>query len=295
VSAANLLRLLLLAAIWGGSYPLLRIVAPSFGGIGTMWLRVCLAGLALLVFAKAIGEDLQLSKWWKQYAFIGLLNSALPFALIAFAMKTLPAGYGAILNAMSPFFAALFAAFMLAERLTMTRIVGMALGVTGIGIIMNLGPIPLDGPILTAAAASIAATVSYGYISVYAKKYTKGAPSVGLATGAMIFPAVLVAPLGLTMVPPIAPPIHVIFALLTLALVCTSFGNLLYFRLIRDAGPTQAISVTFLIPVFGVAWGATFFGETLNSGAIAGGIIVMIGVALVLGVIPRTRKPDVTA
>jgi drug/metabolite transporter (DMT)-like permease len=295
MSAANLLRLILLAAIWGGSYAFMRVVAPVLGGIGTMWLRVSLAGLALLVYATVMREDLQMRKWWKHYAFIGVMNSALPFALIAFAMKTLPAGYGAILNALSPFFGALFAAIMLSERLTVLRMAGMVLGITGVGIIMNLGPIPLNGATLTAAAASIAATVLYGFISVFTKKYTKGVPNIGIATGALIFPALLATPFGLALVPPVMPPTNVVLALICLALLCTSFANLLYFRLIRDAGPTRAISVTFLIPVFGVAWGVIFFGETLNSGAIVGGIIVMIGVALVLGVIPRTRKPDVAA
>ncbi|MBL8524880.1 MAG: DMT family transporter [Betaproteobacteria bacterium] len=290
MSAANLARLLLLAAIWGGSYAFLRVVAPVFGGIGTMWLRVCIAGLGLVTYAVVMREDLQLRQWWKQYAFIGLMNSALPFALIAFAMKTLPAGYGAILNALSPFFGALFAALMLAERLTAIRLFGMLLGMFGVGVIMNLGPIPLNGATLIAAAASITATVCYGFISVYTKKYTKGAPNIGIAAGALIFPSLLVAPFGVTAMPSTMPATPVIVALVLLALLCTSFANLLYFRLIRDAGPTKAISVTFLIPIFGVAWGAIFFGEKLNTGALVGGVIVMIGVALVLGLIAPAQK-----
>ena len=287
MSTANVFRLLLLAALWGGSYSLLRVVAPVFGGIGTMWLRISLAGVALLAFATVTRENLQMRKWWKQYAFIGVMNAALPFALISYAMKTLPAGYGAILNAASPFFAALFAALMLGERLTASRIVGMLLGVFGIAMMMNLGPIPLDGTTASAAAAIIGATVLYGFISVYIKKYTAGAPNVGIATGALIFPALLAMPLGLAVLPPVMPAATVVIALLVLALVCTSFANLLFFRLISDAGPTKAISVTFLIPVFGVTWGALLFGETLNPGAIAGGMIVLAGVALVLGVFPR--------
>jgi len=293
MSAANVLRLLLLAAIWGGSYSMLRVVAPVFGGIGTMWLRVSLAGLALLAFATVTRENLQMGKWWTQYAFIGVMNAALPFALISYAMKTLPAGYGAILNAASPFFAALFAALMLGERLTATRIAGMLLGFSGVAIMMNLGPIPMDSTMLAAAAATIGATVLYGFISVYIKKYTKGAPNLGIATGALIFPALLAAPFGIAVVPPVMPSATVLIALVVLALVCTSFANLLFFRLITDAGPTRAISVTFLIPVFGVTWGALLFGETLNTGAFIGGMIVLAGVALVLGVFPRigSKRP----
>ncbi len=290
MSAADLARLFSLAAIWGGSYSFMRAVAPFFGGIGTMWLRITIAGLVLLAFALIRQENLQWAKWWKQYLFIGLLNSAVPFALIAFAMKTLPAGYGAILNALAPFFAALFAVWMLGERLTAFRLLGMALGLVGVGIIVNLGPIPLTTQTLMAAAACVAATCLYGFIIVYTKKYTKGVPNMGIAVGTLALPALLLAPIGLLSVPPVMPPVTVLFSLLGLAVLCSSIAYLLYYRLIRDVGPTRAISVTFLVPVFGVIWGAIFHGETLNSGAIVGGVTVLVGVALVLEVLPSKRQ-----
>ncbi len=294
MTAADLVRLFSLAAIWGGSYAFMRVVAPVFGGIGTMWLRISIAGVVLLAYALATREDLQFSRWWKHYLFIGVMNSAFPFALIAFAMKTLPTGYGAILNALSPFFAALFAAIMLGERLTALRLFGMALGLLGVGLIINLGPIPLNAETLTAAAASITATCLYGFIIVFTKKYTKGAPNMGIAVGTLILPAMLVSPIGLMSVPPIMPAINVALSLLGLAVLCSAVAYLLYYRLIRDVGPTRAISVTFLIPLFGVAWGAIFFGETLNGGALIGGIVVLIGVALVLGVLPLQRQENKT-
>ena len=268
----------------------MRAVAPVFGGIGTMWLRISIAGLVLLAYALATREDLQLAKWWKQYLFIGLLNSALPFALIAFAMKTLPVSYGAILNTMSPFFAALFAARMLGERLTALRVLGMTLGLVGVAVVINLGSIALNAETLTAAVACAAATCSYGFIIVYTEKYTKAAPSLGIAVGTLLLPALLVAPAGLMSLPPVMPNGNVVLSLLGLAILCSSIAYLLYYRLIRDVGPTRAISVTFLIPVFGTIWGAVFFGETPNAGAVVGGIIVLSGVALVLGVVPYGRQ-----
>ncbi|MEQ1516307.1 MAG: EamA family transporter [Usitatibacteraceae bacterium] len=289
MTAADVSRLLCLGAIWGASYSFMRVVAPVFGGFGTMWLRVSIAGLVLLVYALVTREDLHLAKWWKQYVFIGLMNSALPFALIAFAMKTLPAGYGAILNAMAPLFAALFAALMLAEKLTVWRMAGMVLGVAGVAIVIKLGPIPLNLDTLTAAAACLSAACSYGFIIVYTKKYTKGAPNMGMAVGTLCLPALLVTPFGLLAVPLVIPPTNVLLSLLGLAVLCSSIAYLLYYRLIRDIGPTKAISATFLIPVFGATWGALFFGETLNSGALIGGAVVLIGVALVLGALPIRR------
>ena len=292
MNAADLVRLFSLAAIWGVSYSFMRVVAPVFGGIGTMWLRISIAGVVLLMYALATRADLQFARWWKQYLFIGVMNSALPFALIAFAMKSLPAGYGAILNALSPFFAALFAALMLNERLTALRLLGMTLGLIGVGFIINLGPIPLNTETLTAAAASIAATCLFGFGIIYTKKYTLGAPTMGIAVGTLILPAILVAPVGLMSVPPAMPSGNVLLSLSGLAILCSAVAYLLYYRLIRDVGPTRAISATFLIPMFGVTWGAIFFGETLNGGAVIGGIIVLIGVALVLGALPfRGKSP----
>lgn len=290
MTTADLFRLFSLAAIWGGSYSFMRAVAPAFGGIGTMWLRISIAGLVLFAYALATHEDLQWAKWWKQYLFIGVMNSAVPFSLIAFAMTTLPAGYGAILNALSPFFAALFAVWMLGERLTMPRVFGMVLGLAGVAIIIKLGPIPLNTQTLTSAMACVTATCLYGFIIVYTKKYTRGVPNMGIAVGTLLLPAMLVAPLGAMSIPHTVPATGVLLSLLGLAILCSSVAYLLYYRLIRDVGPTRAISVTFLVPVFGVLWGAIFHGEALNGGAMTGGVIVLIGVALVLGALPFKRS-----
>ena len=283
---ADIARLLCLAALWGGSFSFMRVVAPVFGGIGTMWLRIGIAGLVLLAYARITHVDLGFGKWWKQYLFIGLMNSALPFALFAFAMKTLPAGYGAILNGAAPFFAAIFAALMLKEKLSMARMAGLLLGFTGVGVVMNLGTLTLDHETLVAAAACIAATCSYGFIIVYTKKYTQGAPNMGIAVGTLLLPAIVVTPLGAASVPAAWPTAIVLFSLLGLAIFCSAIAYLFYFRLIRDVGPTKAITVTFLVPVFGVIWGALFFGESLNGGALLGSVLVLLGVALVLEVVP---------
>ena len=283
---ADIARLLCLAALWGGSFSFMRIVAPVFGGIGTMWLRIGIAGLVLLAYARITHVDLGFGKWWKQYLFIGLMNSALPFALFAFAMKTLPAGYGAILNGAAPFFAAMFAALMLKEKLSTARMAGLFLGFTGVGVVMNLGTLTLDHETLVAAAACIAATCSYGFIIVYTKKYTQGAPNMGIAVGTLLLPAIVVTPLGVASVPAAWPTAIVLFSLLGLAIFCSAIAYLFYFRLIRDVGPTKAITVTFLVPVFGVIWGALFFGESLNGGALLGGVLVLLGVALVLEAVP---------
>jgi drug/metabolite transporter (DMT)-like permease len=285
LSPTSLVRLVLLAAIWGGSYGLMRVVAPVFGGVGTAWSRIAIAGAALWLFVLALNAPLAMRRWWKQYLFIGFMNSALPFSLIAWGMKTLPAGYGAILNAAAPFFGALFASRMLGESMTPMRLIGMLLGVIGIALIVNLGPLPVNADVLLAVFACLAATVSYGFVIVYTKKYVHEAPNLGMATGSMLLPAVVLSPIGIAHLPTGVPSATVLVALVALALVCSGVAYILYFRLIRDIGPTRTIAVTFLVPVFGLIWGAVFFGERLTLGAALGSALVLSGLALVLGLV----------
>lgn len=287
MTPAQLAQLLLIAAIWGGSYVLMRVIAPVYGGFGTMWLRIALAGSALTLFASVRHEELQWRKYWKVYLFTGMLGSALPFGFIAFAMKTLPAGYGAILNATTPFFAALFSALMLHERLSRSRLLGLAIGFIGVALIVNLGPIALSAPTLLAIGSCLAATTCYGFVIVYLKKNVKDAPSMGIAAGGLLLPAIVLAPLGVAVVPATIPATEVIVSLIILALVCSALAHTLYYQLNRTIGPTKTASVTFLIPLFGITWGALLFGERMNTGAVIGGVIVLIGVSLVIGLFPK--------
>lgn len=287
----DIIRLLALAAIWGGSYALMRVVAPVFGGVGTMWLRIGIAGLALLAYARLMNIELGFAQYWKQYLFIGLMSSAIPFSLIAFAMQTLPAGYGAMLNATSPFFGALFAALLLREHLTTMRIIGMAIGFAGVGMIVNLGPIAMTREVVIAAGACVLSTASYGFISVYIKKHVKGAPNMGLAACTLALAAAVTTPIAVPLSRWVMPSLTVIICLLALALLCSGVAYILYYRLIIDVGPTKAISVTFLIPFFGVLWGALFLDERLTLGALAGGAMVLVGMTLVLGLWSRKKPP----
>lgn len=261
----------------------MRVVAPVYGGAGTSWIRVTIAGAALIAYAGVTREDLQWRKFWKQYLLVGLMNSAIPFALIGYAMKTLPAGYGAMMNATAPFFGTLFAAFMLGEALTMRRVIGLAIGFAGVATLVNLGPLEMNRTTMLAIGACLLATVSYGFISVHIKKHVKGAPNMGMAGGTLLLAAIAMTPIAAPTVSWVMPTLPVALCMLALALLCSGVAYLLYYRLIRDVGPTKAISVTFLVPFFGVLWGAMFFGERLTIGAIAGGAMILFGMGLVLG------------
>lgn len=285
----DIASLIILAAIWGGSYTLMRIVAPALSGMGTAWVRMILGGLLLCGYAWILASHLEMRKWWKQYLFIGALSSAIPFSLIGYGMKTLPASYGSVLNALSPLFGALFSAALLGEHLSGRKLAGIALGFIGVGILVRLGPVDVTADLLQAAAACVLATASYGYFAVHTKKHLSAAPSIGLAAGTLLLPALPLTVFAVPNLPSTWPSTTVLLATAVLAVVCSGVAYVIYFRLIRDVGPSRAISVTFLIPVFGTLWGVLFFEETVHLTSVLGTLTILAGMALVLGPAPGRK------
>lgn len=288
MSAADLRRLLLLAALWGGSFIFMRVAAPVFGPIVTAESRVLIAGLALLAYAALRRSPLDLRGRWRQYLIIGALNSAIPFALIAAAQLRLTASLAAILNATSPIFGALIAAAWLGDPLTGRKLLGMMIAFGGVVVLVGWSPLPLTITTILAISASLCAALFYGIASVYTRAKVRGAPPLGMAVGSQIFASLLLAPL-LPLVPPrSAPSAIVIVCVLALALFSTALAYILYFRLIVDVGPAKALTVTFLTPMFGVLWGALLLREEITISKVIGCGVILLGTALVTGVLPRS-------
>ncbi|HXM82580.1 MAG TPA: DMT family transporter [Burkholderiales bacterium] len=278
--AADVGRLVALAAIWGASFLFTRIVAPVLGPVLTADLRVLVAGLALVAYFRLTGFDPHWRRWSKKYAFVGFLNSGLPFLLYAYAALYLPAGLMAVLNATAPMWGALLTALLLGERLTSRRAAGLALGVVGVAVLSR--PDAGTAQALLAIAASLAAAFLYGLSGVYMKRWAGDVPARGMAVGTQVAAGVLMLPL-IPFSPPLAEPTLIVVAsVLALGLLCGAVAYLLYFRLIADIGPAGALTVTYLIPLFGVLWGALFLGEALSITMLAGGVLVVLGTVLVL-------------
>src|SRR6185295_15044852 len=170
--ASDIFRLVLLAAIWGGSFVFLRVVAPALGPIVTADLRVLIAWGALTIYLGVVGIKANWRLFWQQYLVIGAFNAALPFYLFAFAALHIPASYSAILNATSPFFGALFARLWLGEKITVLKSLGFAFGIAGVGLVTGVAPGALGSSTTWAMAACLVAAMSYGFVSVYTKKCT---------------------------------------------------------------------------------------------------------------------------
>ncbi len=274
-------RLVLLAAIWGGSFIFMRVAAPVLGPIATAESRVLLGGLALAAWFRATGFDPRLREHWRLYALVGLVNSAVPFALYAFAAMHLPASLLAILNATAPMFGLAFGALLAGERVSARKLAGLVIGASGVALVTR--PAGIDaGPMFGwAVGASLGACCGYGLTGVLIKRWGAGAPPQGIAVGNQLAAAVFLLPL-LPVLPPLAAPSPLVVAnVLGLALLASAVAFLLYFRLIADVGGTRALTVTYLIPLFGLLWGALFLGEALPPAALAGGVLILLGTVFV--------------
>ncbi len=273
----DLARLLLLAGLWGGSFAFMRVAVPAFGPLWLAFSRVALAFVALLALALARRAVPPFFAHWRDYAVVGAANSALPFALFCFAEQYIGASTAAILNATSPFFAAAVAALWLKEALTLRKLGGMALGLAGVATVVGWQSRALAGTTLAATLACLGAALCYGVASVYVKRRMTGVPSFAVALYSQLAAAVL---LGLAL--PFAPAPGALTPLaignaLALALASTALAYLLYFRLIATIGPARALTVTFLIPLFGVLWGVVFLGESIGLQTLFGCALIIAG------------------
>jgi|SRR5579859_360433 len=283
--------LLVLSALWGGSFLFLRIAAPVLGPVALIEARVVIAGVVLLLYTLAARKKLDLRARWRQYLVIGIINSAIPFTLIATAELHLTAGLAAILNATAPLFGAVVAALWIKEALTANKVIGLLLGLLGVGVLVGWSPLPFSGVVVLSMAASLLGAAFYGLASVYTKVKARGASPLAVATCSQLGASLFLLPLTPVFPPEHVPTLPVLLAVVTLALCCTAVAYLLYFRLIANVGPTRALTVTFLTPIFGVLWGVVLLGETLTWSTLAGSAIILAGSGFVTGVLRiRQRK-----
>jgi drug/metabolite transporter (DMT)-like permease len=277
MTAADAARLVALAAIWGASFLFLRIVVPVTGPLATADLRMLIAGAALAAYFAFARFRIEWRRWWRYYLLIGVLNSAAPFLLFGYAALELSVGLMVVINATSPMWGALLSALVLRERLSAARSGGLLLGVAGVALVSG----PQASGAWLAIAAALGGAFCYGLTAVVLRRWGHGTSPRGMAAGTLLMGGVLLLP-ALAVSPPPLPSAEVMLSLLALGLVCGAVAYILYFRLIADIGAAGALTVTYLIPLFGVLWGALFLREALTFHVVAGALVVIAGTALVL-------------
>ena len=289
---ADLIRLIALAVIWSASFVFLRVLVPALGPVWVATGRVSIAGVALVGWFAIAGVEADVRRHWRAYLIVGVVNSALPFLLFAYAAIVLPASYLVILNAATPLFASLVAAAWLGEPLTAPRVAGLVAGAVGVALVSRAGPIVPDAAFVLAVIASLAAAFCYAVSGVWLKKRGTALRPIAVAGWSQLFAATVLLPVALPM--PIPGPITtwIVVDLLALALAGSGIAYLLYYRLIADVGPTRAMTVTFLLPALGMVWGVLFLDETVTLAMLVGAAMIVAGTAAVLRPSPmRMSRP----
>jgi drug/metabolite transporter (DMT)-like permease len=278
-------KLVLLAAIWGSSFLFLRICAPVLGPAVLIEYRVGFASLFLFAVGLFLKKRLDLRRNWRHFVILGLLNSALPFLLFAFAARTLSASVLSVLNATAPMWGALIAAFWSRQKISGSTALGLVLGTVGVALLVGFDSVTSREGAALAVAAALLAALSYSVASAYAKSARSVEPFAN-AHGSMWAATLLVLPALFFFPQPQPATMGIMAAALALGVMCSGVAYILYFGLIEDVGPTSALTVTFLNPLFGILWGTLFLHEVVGWYTIAGSAIVIAGTALVTGFRP---------
>ena len=287
----DLIELFLLAAIWGGSFLLMRIAVPAFGPLALIELRVGLAALVLIPILALQGGIGQLFSRWRVLLFVGLTASALPFVLYAWATLSVTAGFASVVNATTPMFTALVAWVWLKDKLSTAALVGMLVGVLGV-VILVWGKVSFkEGGSGWAVLACLGATLSYGVAGSLTKRYLNGVAPMVTAAGSQLYAALILLPLAVAWWPQERPAASDWSAAVLLAVLCSGLAYVLFFSLMSRLGPTRTVTVTFLIPVFGMLWGASFLDERISLRMLAGCAVILLGTGLATGVLSRLPLP----
>ena len=325
MSPRDTLEFLALAALWGASFLFMRIAAPELGPVPLMLLRCAIGAATLLPVLLYHGKGRELLANAGPLLLLGALNSALPFVLLGYATLTLTAGVTSIVNSLAPLWTALIAFLWLGDRLTRLQILGLVLGAVGVAVLVGGGGdtgreagIAADraGALARVApsfAAAIAATACYGLAANFARRSLVGVHPFATATGSQLAAsAVLLVP-GLLLWPEAAPLAtlsagdpsgatagatgavtgSVWLAAIALGVLCTGLAYLLFFRLITNIGATRTIAVTFVIPLFGVGWGAWLLDERIDATSVVGAAVIVLGTALTTGVLGGSGRRTV--
>lgn len=275
------LELTVLGAIWGGSFLFMRVAAKDFGALPLVEMRLGLGALILLPFLWKARESFRGAQIWAKLALIGLINSALPFALFAWAAQRAPAGIGAITNSMAVLFTALVGFLFFGEKIGAQRAVALLAGFAGV-VVLASGK-TAGASIGWAVAAGCAAAFLYGIGANLVRRQLTGLPAAAVAAATLGCSALLTLPFAIATWPTHAIPAKSWLSAAMLGVLCTGIAFVMYYRLIQRIGAGRAVAVTYLVPLFGVAWGWMLLGEPLT-------ITMLIAGALILGSVAMSQR-----
>ena len=282
-------QLILLSALWGASFPFIRIASPAFGPWGLAGLRCALAAVVLAAIMRRGGARGAARAACARPAPVSRRPNGRPGVGVNAPGLVLPAGYSAILNATVPLFSMLGAAAMCEERLTARRLAGCLLGFFGVALLVRLGPVDASTGVVLAALACTVASACYGVGAILMKRaMVAHQPLAASAAAHVAATAILLVPMGLS-VPAMRPTLQAVLAVAVLGTVTSGLMYWVSMRLLREIPATAATSSALMIPLFGVTWGGLFLQEPVTLGMVPGALLVLAATALITGFNPFQR------
>ncbi|WP_158768508.1 DMT family transporter [Paraglaciecola sp. L1A13] len=289
MQARHFIELIFLAGIWGAAFIFTRTATPEFGPISLITMRAGIASLILLPFVCNRLALAQITKHWQGILIVGLTNTAIPFCLFSYSLLHIGAGYASVMNATAPMFGALIGLLWLKQRISGLAVVGLVIGFMGVAILSAAQAAAFNALAVLPTLATLGATALYGYAGCFTKQYLSDVSPMALAAGSLFAATLCLLPLNIWFMPSSLPSSSSWIDAIALGSLCTALAYLLYFRLIANVGPSNALMVAYLIPAFGIMWGIILLGETFTMLMWAGVVLVISGVVLATGIIERRR------
>jgi drug/metabolite transporter (DMT)-like permease len=281
MKSSSFVQLLLLGALWGAAFMLMRVAVPEFGAFSMAAARVTLACLIMFGLCAALRLPLDFRARWRLYLAIGAVNTAIPFVAYSFAAQHIPAGYSAIANSTTPVWSALIMRLWFKQPLGALKWLGIACAFAGVVVLVGLQPVALTAAVVAGMVVAVLAAALYAIASFLIQKHLTGDSGIAGATGMLWGAAMWLMLPGIAFAPVTVPSPFAWGAVLALALFCTAVGYVMFFRLIKTIGPQRASSVAFLFPAFAAFWGWLVLAEPITFNMVAGMALVLAGTLLV--------------
>jgi drug/metabolite transporter (DMT)-like permease len=278
-----------LAVIWGGAFFFIGVAVRHVPPLTYVWLRLSIAALAMWGYLYFKGQKLGLPREvWGSIVLLAVLNNALPFTLFGWGQTHIASGLASILTATTPIWGVVVAHVLTRdERMTPRKLAGVLLGFGGVATMIGPSLLASLGSSALAQLACVTASLSYALAAVWARRFRKlGVSPLSVTTGQLTAGALIMLPMAMIVDQPWThafPPLTAWGAITALALLCTAFGYVLYFRLIETSGATNALLVTLLVPPVAIVLGALFLSETLAPQDFVGLGLIALGLAAIDG------------
>jgi drug/metabolite transporter (DMT)-like permease len=285
-----------LAAIWGASFLFMRMGAPEFGAMPLAFGRVAIASAFMLpiLLMRGLWPAFRGSMW--RVLFIGVTNSAIPFALYSYSALLVSSGFNSIVNATTAMWTSVIAALWFSERLNRYRWVGVFIGFSGVVLLFwdkaALAPGKTSTDLVLAVCAGLLATICYGFSANWSKKYLQGVPSMVVATGSQMGATIVLAPLAWWFAPALLPSVSAWGSVIALGVLCSGIAYMIYFALMARVGAIRTSMVTYVIPIFGIFWGWALLKETVSLQMLFAMAVTVLGTAMATGLLGPKPKQE---